>query len=157
MKTKAIVLLFALQSLLAGLAQAGDFAQGLQAFDGGDYAQAAAHWRPLAEHGDALAQVALAELYLSGLGVEQDDIYAVELLRRAALQGHGLAQLNYADFAAEGRGRPRDRVVAYTWYMIASRQGVEVAEQRRRDLRRRLSAPDIAAAEAAARAWQAAP
>jgi hypothetical protein len=154
MSAKATIVVLALLSVAAGAVQAGDFADGLQAFDGGDYAEAASHWQPLAEQGDALAQVALAELYLSGLGVARDDQKAVELFRQAALQGHGLAQLNFADFAAAGRGRPRDPVVAYTWYMIAARQGVEVAKQRWLDLQKQLSAAEIAAAEAAVHALQ---
>jgi len=157
MKTNALFVLISLLGLAAATARAGDFADGLQAFDGGDYAAAVSHWQPLAEQGDALAQVALAELYLTGLGVTRDDSKAVELFRQAALQGHGLAQLNYADFAATGRGRPRDTVVAYTWYMVAARQGVEAAERRRRDLQIHLSAAQITAAEAAARAVLSAP
>ena len=48
--------------LLAAAAPAAraDFAEGLAAFDAGDYRGALEAWQPLAEAGDAEAQIALA-------------------------------------------------------------------------------------------------
>ncbi len=48
--------------LLAATAPAAraDFAEGLAAFDAGDYRGALEAWQPLAEAGDAEAQIALA-------------------------------------------------------------------------------------------------
>lgn len=64
--------LVALSLLFVGAPSRADIADGLAAYDAGDYATAVEEWRPLAEAGDTEAQVALAGLYLSGLGVPTD-------------------------------------------------------------------------------------
>lgn len=107
---------------LAGPAP-GDFAEGLEAFDGGDYATALSEWKPLAESGDPHAQVALAWLYRGGLGVPQDDSKAALWYRRAAEQGHAVAQLNLGEMYLTGQGVSRDLVQAYAWLSLAAAQG----------------------------------
>ena len=52
------------------------FAEGLAAFDRGDYATALREFRPLAEQGTAEAQYNLGVMYGNGLGVPQDDAQA---------------------------------------------------------------------------------
>jgi len=54
----------------------GDFEAGVDAYDRGDYATALKEWRPLAEQGDATAQINLAVLYGDGLGVLKDYVQA---------------------------------------------------------------------------------
>jgi len=46
----------------------------------------------VAERGDASAQFCLGHMYETGLGVEKDDVKAVEWYRKAAEQGHAKAQ-----------------------------------------------------------------
>lgn len=124
-----------------------DFEDGLAAYDGGDYGAAIAAWRPLAEAGDAEAQIALAELYEIGLGVAADLQAAFALYRRAAQAGDPVAQLNLGEFFARGRGTAVDPLAAYVWLSRAAAQGRVWAAARRDELRAVLSADDLAEAE----------
>ena len=114
-----------LLSLFATAARA-DFADGLAAYDGGDYTTAVQEWRPLAEAGDADAQVALAGLYAAGNGVRRDLGEAVRWYVRAGGQGHAVGQLNAGDYYARGWGVRRNLVTAYVWLSLAAAQGARL-------------------------------
>ncbi len=134
--------------LLAGRpAAAESLADGLQAFDGGDYREATRIWRALAEQGDDLAQVALAGLYRNGTGVRQDMAAAARLYRRAAERGNVDGQLNLGELLTGGFGVRRDLVAAYQWLSLAARQGRDWAAERRREIARQMSRAQIAEAE----------
>lgn len=145
MKTLAAILLAAIlvfpsaNPTLAGGADAA-FAEGLRAYDAGDYTDAVKRWRPLAERGDAEAEAALAGLYVQGLGVPRDAAEAVHWYRRAAERGHGVAQMNLGDMLARGRGVKRDPVRAYFWLELAARQGKSWAVRRRDELANTMTA-----------------
>lgn len=126
--------------VLAWLAAAGtslgpparaDFAEGLAAYDGGDYRTAFEHWRALAEAGDAEAQTALAGLYFAGQGAPEDAAAALRWYRRAAEQGDAVAQQNLGDLYGQGRGVERDLVSAYVWLSLAAEQGRRWSARRR--------------------------
>lgn len=129
-----------------------DFASGVEAYDGGDYATAIGEWLPLAERGDVEAQVALANMYLLGVGVPQDDGQAVKWYRRAAEQGEVIAQINLGELYAAGRGVARDGVLAYMWFSLAAAQGHSYAEGARDELAQGMTAEEVASAEDLARA-----
>jgi TPR repeat protein len=134
--------------LLTAVPAAADFADGLAAYDAGDYRAALEAWRPLAEADNAEAQVALADLYASGaLGAARPG-QAAEWYRRAAEQGHAMAQLNLGDMYARGAGVPRDPVRAYVWLSLAARQGRAWAERRRREIVVRLTPAEATKATA---------
>ncbi|MEE9139264.1 MAG: tetratricopeptide repeat protein [Alphaproteobacteria bacterium] len=143
-------------ALFAGLAlpTSADFADGLRAFDGGDYRAAYREWADLAAAGDADAQVALAGLYRSGLGVPQDGSRAADWYRRAAEQGHGIAQLNLGEMYLTGRGVRRDRIQAYLWLSLAAAQGYAWAAERKELVAARMAREELAEAERLAREWQ---
>lgn len=147
-KTRPIVLAVAVIGTLwwSNVVRA-DFADGLRAFDAGDYAAALAEWRPLAESGDVEAQVALAGLYLDGLGVRRDVAEAARWYERAARQGSLVGQFNLGDLYAEGRGVRRDLVEAYVWLSLAAQQDHRWSEDRRSEIARTMSDEQIAAAE----------
>ena len=63
------MLLCALPLLALSPAARADFADGLAAYDAGDYETAHEEWEPLAAAGDANALTALAGLYSDGNGV----------------------------------------------------------------------------------------
>ena len=134
---------------------ADDFAAGLEAYDAGDLEAAAAVWQPLAEAGDPEAQVALADLLLSGQGVPRDTKAAVRWYRRAAEQGDPVAQLNLGDFHRRGLGVERDKARAYFWFTLAARQGRRWAEEQRRAIGAEMTATELAAAEALLARWDA--
>ncbi len=134
---------------------AADFADGLAAYDGGDYATALEEWRVLAVGGDATAQVALAGLYRFGQGVAEDHARAAAWYRRAAAQGEAGAQLNLGDMYASGLGVARDLVQAYLWLSLAAEQGRSWAARQRDRIATEMGAAELAAAEDLARDWEA--
>ena len=94
-----------------------------EAFISGDYATALQELRPLAEQGDAVAQIALGAMYAKGNGVPLDDYEAVKLLRLAAEQGDAEAQTYLGVMYANGTGVPQDDKEAVKWYRLAAEQG----------------------------------
>ena len=59
-----------------------------------DYKTAYKLWLPLAEQGDADAQVLLVEMYDKGQGVPQDYKESIKWYRLSAEQGDAIAQYN---------------------------------------------------------------
>ena len=96
----ARLLLAVVVVLVAAPAWAADLQAGVEAYNRGDYATALKEWRPLAEHGDALAQYNLGVMYFMGRGVPQDVVQAHLWLNLAAAQGHELAR-KFRDLLAE--------------------------------------------------------
>ncbi len=137
-----------------GVPARADFADGLAAFDAGDYRTAFTEWRALAEAGDAEAQVALAGLYLAGNGVPTDASQAAHWYARAAERGDAVAQLNLGDFYARGLGVPRDLVNAYFWLSLAAEQGKRWPDLRRREIAARMTPDERAEAEARLTGWR---
>ena len=116
--------------LIAGLsatAWAG-FKEGERAFDKGDYAEAAAQWRPLAEDGDARAQTNLGHLYRLGQGVERDYAQALKWYRRAADQGSTRAQANLGNMYIKGFGVDADPVAGVALFRQSAELGFAVAQ-----------------------------
>ena len=62
------------------------------AFDRGDYIGAYKEWLPLADKGDALAQLHLGDLFAQGQGVTADDDAAFKWYQKAARQGNAAAE-----------------------------------------------------------------
>ena len=57
-----------------------DFDAGKAAYKQKDYATALRHWQPLAEQGDARAQLYLGQMYRRGKGVTKDNSEAARCL-----------------------------------------------------------------------------
>ncbi len=131
-----------------------DFAEGLAAYDAGDFQAALEAWLPLAEAGDAEAQVALAQLHISGLGVTADPATAVRWYRRAAAQGEPVAQLNLGDLYGRGLGVPRDLVQAYLWLSLAANQGRLWPDLRRQEIAAAMTPAQLAEAKRLVEAWR---
>ena len=85
-------------------------------------AQALADLRASAEAGEAAAQRILGGMYVTGVGVPQDDAEAVVWYRRAAEQGDANAQYNLGAMYAEGLGVPQNAAEAVAWYRRAAEQ-----------------------------------
>ncbi len=141
--------------LLVPLSARADFADGLRAYDAGEYESALAEWTPLARAGDGDALLALAGLYRQGLGTAPDLARAARLYRRAAEQGAVIAQLNLGDLYARGQGVARDLVRAYMWLELAARQQHGWAATRRDGIRPAMTAAQVAEARRLADAWSA--
>ena len=96
-------------------ARAETFANGLTAFNIGDYAAAYSIWLPLAEQGDANSQSSVAFLFHEGKGVRQDSRTAAKWYYLAANQGEPTAQSFLCEMHLRGDGVPRDLSLSLMW------------------------------------------
>jgi len=133
-------------ALLAAPSLSADFADGLEAYDAGRYADALAECRALAAEGHLNSMVAIAGLYEAGAGVPRDYRQAAHWYRQAADCGHAVAQLNLGDLYGRGQGVPRDLVLADVYLSRAASQGSEWARERRAAIRAAMTADEKAAA-----------
>jgi hypothetical protein len=99
------------------------YEEGLLAYNRGNYASARRLLLPLAEAGNADAQIMLGIMYENGLGVPQNDSVAVTWYCKAADQGQANAQCNLGYMYYNGRGITRDYGAAATWFCKAAEQG----------------------------------
>jgi len=81
-----------------------------------------------ASEGIALAQKSLAEMFMKGIGVEQDVTQAVFWYRKAAEQGDATAQANLGMMYDSGQGVEQDAKQAVFWYSKAAEQGHATAQ-----------------------------
>jgi len=93
------------------------------AYQKGDYETALRLLRPVAEQGDAHAQLAIGEIYYHGRGVTHDDAEAMKWFLRAGEQGDASAQFHLGEMHAQGESVPKDYVEAAKWYRLAAEQG----------------------------------
>jgi hypothetical protein len=130
---------FVLSSFLlwGGTAVAGQFDDGVAAYDQGRFEKAFELWLPLAQKGDIAAQFNLAALYEKGLGVSQDLVEAARWYLEAAKQGDLDAQMKIAEMYEQGAGVAKSIEDARKWYDAvlrsprATRQAIAVKEMAR--------------------------
>jgi TPR repeat protein len=94
-----------------------------------NYAEAMRWYRQAATRGNALAQVAIGNLYGMGEGVSQDYGEALRWYRLAAAQGNYEAENDIGFFYLSGWGVMQDYTQALLWFRKAADQGNEVAER----------------------------
>ena len=149
-----------LAALLAHSAYAAPAAQSRQsaldaataAYQKEDYKTAMRLLKPLAERGDALAQVNVATLYQDGLGVPVNPAEAFKWYQKAARQGHPEAQFMLGFDYSEGIGTAQNYEQAVYWYAKAAAQGNDSARRTLAGLEERFrSASEPAAAPAPAK------
>jgi hypothetical protein len=139
--------------LSTGSALAGALEDCAAAYDRRDYAAALQLCRPLAEHGDARAQLSLGGMYYNGQGVQRDYAEAAEWTRKAAEQGYAPAQADLGVMYWNGQGVPQDAVLAYMWLSLAAAREPDAMEER--DVAASQMTPDeIAEAQRLAREWK---
>ena len=129
----------------------GGINAGSAAYKNGDYDAALRVWRPLAEQGNAGAQLNVGFMYDNGYGVPQNYQEAIKWYRRAAEQGNNRAQFNLGLMYDNGDGVPQDYVQAHMWYDLA---GVEVATRYRDFVAREMTPEQIAEARRLVKEWQ---
>lgn len=134
-------------SCLSVMPAMADFQAGVDAFQKGDYVEAAKQWRPLAEQGDATAQYNLGLLYLDGHGVPQSITEAANWFRRAAEQDYTLAQHNLGAMYGSGQGVKRDYVQAYKWLNICAAKGNAGCVTQRDLIAKKLKAAQLSEAQ----------
>ena len=87
-----------------------------------DYEKAATLLKPMAEKGNALAQGALGQFYLKGLGVKQDFVQAMRWLEKASANGDSESSFTLAIMSETGVGATKDQVRAARMLEKASEQ-----------------------------------
>ncbi len=133
---------------------ANDLKPAFDALKAGDYAKAERILLPMAERKDMRAQFMLgAEVY----GFEKSPLYnpakGVPLLRDAAERGFPRAQALYGAALAAGEGTAQDKVEAYKFLALASRQQVPGTESMLDGLAKDMSDDEIERAKKAANAF----
>ncbi|MBT4485958.1 MAG: sel1 repeat family protein [Rhodospirillaceae bacterium] len=104
------------------------FADGVAAYDRGEFPRAREIWLPWAHKGDPAAQRNLAHLYRMGLGVAQDFTQAAAWYRLAADNGFPRAQANLAAMYLRGQGVVESAREAAYWFTAAATAGHVLAE-----------------------------
>jgi uncharacterized protein len=105
-----------------------NLADGLKAYESGNYQGALTLLQPLADQGVAEAQNQLALMYQLGKGVAQDDKQAVAWFTKSAQKGYAEAQSHLGFMYFEGRGIRHDNHLAVEWYQKAADQGLASAQ-----------------------------
>jgi len=98
-------------------------ADGVYAYERGNYEQARKEWLPYAALGNPNALYNLGQLYRMGRGVEVDFARAEEYYLRAAEKGHIGAQRNIGTLYYFGRLGETDHAKAYHWLSRAAVNG----------------------------------
>jgi len=109
-------------------AAAPTFAEGLDAFDRGEYVVARNVFEPLARSGDARAQYRMGLLYAMGLGTPRNYDLGVSWLGKAAANGNPSAQNDLGTLYDQGRGIPRDSTRAAKLFRDAATRGHAAAQ-----------------------------
>lgn len=105
-----------------------DFQAGINAILLRDFETALINFKPLADKGNAAAQVNLGNLYMKGLGVEQNYHLAQHWYLKAANQGERMAQTKLGILYFYGLGIPKDTAEAARWFQNAADSG-EISAQ----------------------------
>ena len=111
----------------AGLGANSAWDKGLAAYEIRDYVTALREWQPLAEQGNAKAQLMLGVIYHRG---RRDFKTAAQWYRRAAEQGNAKAQEELGGLYRFGIGVPKDSKAAAQWIRRAAEQGYADAQFR---------------------------
>jgi len=150
-----------LAAILFSVAGCGDqaqkdaaiFQEGVAAYSQGDFAVAMNKLQPVAEHGNADAQLRLGLMYREGKGVPKDEQQALVWLNKAAEQGQTEAQENLGFSYAKGLGVERDWVQADKWFSIAAASGKDTAINNQKVVEVHMKPEMIAEANALAKEW----
>jgi len=105
------------------------FDDGWQAYESGDYREAARIWRILAERGHGSAQVNLGFMHDYGTGMARDPERAARWYRAAAIGGSAVGQYNLSLLISEGRVAPTAGRSARYWLEKAAAQGLDDATE----------------------------
>ena len=113
-----------------GTAFAVEYEHGATAYNRGEFATAKRLWLPLAEQGDARAQLGLALMYFLGQGVQVNMAAALDWCQKAA--DHGLVAAQYElgqIYEHPWRPELQDFAEAAKWYEKAADQGYANAQE----------------------------
>ena len=128
MRLLKAILFSVVLSLFATISFAGNFQEGVAAFNEGDHEKAFRLFMIEAKNGNSSAQKDIGIFYSNGWVVPQDNKEAVKWYRLAAEQGDAGAQYNLGGQYEKGQGVPQDYKEAVKWYRKAAEQGHALAQ-----------------------------
>ncbi len=103
---------------------ANTFEEGKQAYLKKDYSRAIEILKPLAENGNAKAQITMGIMYDYGHGVPKDSAESIKWYRMAAEQGEPLVQLDLGIKYFQGQGVAQNYQEAGKWWEMSANAGV---------------------------------
>src|SRR6266404_9620071 len=109
----------------AGLSAGADLASAKHAYEGKNYTTALNELTPLAEQGNADAQVMLGRMYLMGQGVLKDPDQAIKWFKASATQGNADAQFFLGSMYLLPR---KDVAEGLKWLRFSAEQGNQDAQ-----------------------------
>jgi uncharacterized protein len=111
--------------LYTGFCSGADLKSAKHAYEQKDYATALKEFTPLAEQGNAEAQVNLGRMYLMGQGVLKDTDQAIKLFNASAAQGNADAQFFLGSFYLLPHA---DIALGLKWLRLSAEQGNQDAQ-----------------------------
>ncbi len=111
--------------LCAGLSAGADLASARQAYEKKDYAAAFKELKPLAEQGNADAQLLLGKMYMKGDGVLKDPDQAMKWFKASGAQGNADAQFFVGSMYLMPR---KDFGEGVKWLRLSAEQGNQDAQ-----------------------------
>lgn len=126
--TSASIALLAVSATSAWAAESPLPAEIQSSLDKQDFKKAIESLNPLADKGDANAQVVLATLYRFGAGVAKDPAKAISLYEKAAEKGDDVAQYNLGVMYFTGEGTKQDLQKAKDCFQKAAEKGSPLAQ-----------------------------
>ncbi|WP_374652973.1 tetratricopeptide repeat protein [Dongia sp.] len=96
-------------------------AEGWRAFEQGQYQEALAAFKSLADSGNTNMQVLVGSMYDYGQGVPQDDVQALQWYLMAAASGNAKGQYQAANLYFNSPSVPQDMIEAYRWGSLAAK------------------------------------
>jgi hypothetical protein len=146
----AATFLFVVLSIGATAVWADDVDDGWAAFQKGDYATALKLLMPMAQKGNAVAELDIGIMYFGGKGLPQDRREAAKWFKASAEQGVLGAQNNLGIAYATGDGVPRNLVLAYMWFSLAADQGGTISAKYRDHVATELTPEELKSAQSLA-------
>lgn len=113
--------------IAAAAGEADPFVRGWDAYQSGNYKIALQYWLPLAEQGNANAQLNVGLMYDIGQGVPVDQMRAATWYRQSAESGLAAAQYNLGLLYRDGEGVEQNSQLSNDWLERAAGQGLSVA------------------------------
>ncbi len=120
----------------------------INSYQEASYQAALNEFRPLADKGNATAQLFLGLMYNGGQSVSQDLPQAAEWYRKAAEQGNANAQFNLGMMYRSGQGVPQNWSQAYKWFSLAALSGNVTAMNAKQEAEANMTPEQIKEANA---------
>ncbi|MBM3555379.1 MAG: sel1 repeat family protein [Alphaproteobacteria bacterium] len=115
--------LLALVLVVTSVPAMSGYKEGVYYFRQREYKDAIKEFLADAEKGHPEAQYYLGNMYVRGLGMNQNDALAYKWFKASGDQGNAKSQYNLGLMYMEGRGIRKDNIQAYIWFSLTANSG----------------------------------